>query len=58
MMRSLLIAALVTGAFCAAFAFVVDAITDVLTMWQVIGVAAVSGFCGSIFASFILGRNR
>ena len=57
-MRSLLIAALVTGAFCAAFAFVVDAITDVLTMWQVIGVAAVSGFCGSIFASFILGRNR
>lgn len=53
----MLLSALMTGVFCAGFAAVVDAITDALTMWQVIGIALLSGFCGSIFASVVLGRR-
>lgn len=57
MTKMVLMSALMTGVFCAGFAAVVDAITEALTMWQVIGIAMVSGFCGSLFASFVLGRN-
>ena len=53
-----LLSALATGVFCAGFAAVVDAVTNALTMWQVIGLALVSGFCGSVFASLVLGRNE
>ncbi|MEL7117542.1 MAG: hypothetical protein AAGP08_18490 [Pseudomonadota bacterium] len=56
-MRMVLVSALATGVFCAAFAAVVDAITDALNMWQVIALAMVSGFCGSLFASLLLGRR-
>ena len=57
MSRLMLMSALMTGVFCAAFAAVVDAFTEALTMWQVIGIALVSGFCGSIFASIVMGRR-
>lgn len=54
-----LLAALATGVFCAGFAFVVDLITDALAMWQVIGLAAMSGFCGSLFGNtLIFGRRK
>lgn len=56
-MRFVLISACTTGVFCGGFAAVVDAITDALSMWQVIGLAIVSGFCGSIFASIVLRRG-
>ena len=58
MNRAILAAALTTGAFCAVFAGVVDAVTDALSMAQVVIVGAVSGFCGSLFASLMLGRDR
>jgi hypothetical protein len=57
-MRMVLLSATATGVFCAGFAAVVDAVTDALSMWQVIGLAMVSGFCGSIFASLVLGRGK
>lgn len=53
-----LLAAIATGVFCACFAFVVDAITDALSAWQVIGLAAVSGFLGSIFGNTLIGRRK
>ena len=56
-MRMIVLSALATGVFCAGFAAVVDAVTDALSMWQVIGLALVSGFCGSLFASFVLGKG-
>jgi len=50
-----LLAALLTGVFCASLAFVVDIITDALAAWQVVAIAAVSGFCGSLFGNTVLG---
>jgi hypothetical protein len=56
-MRMVLLSACATGVFCAGFAAVVDVITEALTLWQVVTLAMISGFCGSIFAQFILGRR-
>jgi len=53
-----LLAAIATGLFCAWFAFVVDAITDALAAWQVMSLAAVSGFCGSLFGNSLVGRRK
>ncbi|MEL6915038.1 MAG: hypothetical protein AAFP13_11100 [Pseudomonadota bacterium] len=53
-----LLAAIATGVFCAGFAFVVDTITDALAAWQVVSLAAVSGFCGSLFGNSLLGMRR
>ena len=58
MIRVTLIAATLTGLFCAAFAGVIDAITDALPMLTVIILAFVSGFLGSLFARIILGKGR
>ena len=57
MTRAILVAALTTGAFCAVFAGFVDAITDALTMGQVIVLGGVSGFLGSLFAALVW-RNK
>lgn len=53
-----LFAALATGVFCACFAFVVDLITDALAVWQVVGLAAVSGFLGSLFGNTVIGGRK
>ena len=57
-MRVILMTSLMTGGFCAVFAGVVDAITDALTMWQVIGLGALSGTLVSLFAQLVLRRGR
>ncbi|MEL6608329.1 MAG: hypothetical protein AAFO93_05405 [Pseudomonadota bacterium] len=53
-----LLAAIATGVFCSGFAFVVDMITDALSVWQVVGLAAVSGFLGSLFGNTLMGRAK
>ncbi|MEO0664225.1 MAG: hypothetical protein AAFR53_03105 [Pseudomonadota bacterium] len=53
-----LLAALATGLFCSIFALVVDAITDALAIWQLMGLAALSGFCGSLFGNTLVGRRK
>ena len=58
MSRAVLTAALATGGFCAIFAAGVDLATDALALWQVLVAGGISGFCGSLFASFVLRRNR
>ncbi len=58
MIRSILVSALLTGIFCAGFAVGVDWLTDMLERGQVVAVSFVSGFCGSLFASTVLGRWR
>ena len=46
-------AACATGVFCAFFALGVDAVTDALMPWQVAGLAAASGFFGSLFGNTV-----
>jgi hypothetical protein len=55
---AVLTTSLMTGVFCAIFALVVDVVTDALSMSTVIGLAFVSGFCGSLLAQFVLGRRK
>ena len=55
-MNPILVTAALTGAFCALFAGLVDAVTDALALWQVMILGAVSGFCGSLFAKLCLRR--
>ncbi|MGR3492160.1 MAG: hypothetical protein ACU0DW_08890 [Shimia sp.] len=50
--------AVATAVFCAGFAFVVDAITDALSVLQVIGLAAISGFFGSLFGTVVIRTDR
>ena len=58
MMRSILITSLMTGGFCAVFAGIVDAVTDALTMWQVIILGAISGASGSLIAQLVTRRGE
>lgn len=57
-LRLILLPALLTGTFCGAFAMGVDFLTDMLERQQVLLISFTSGFLGSIFASFVLGRWR
>ncbi len=57
-MQQVILTSVLTGLFCAGFAGVIDAITDALTMWQVIGLGAVSGLCGSLVSQLVLGRHK
>ena len=58
--RPILFSAVLTGIFCACFAFGIDWLTDMLARGQVIGVSFLSGFLGSLFASTVLSgwKNR
>ena len=56
-MKGVFIFAAITGVFCAVFAIVIDAITDVLSLWQAAALAFVSGFTGSIVARLVLGQS-
>ena len=58
MMRTVLLTSVVTGLFCSAFAGLVDVITDALSLWQVMILGAVSGFCGSLIAQIVLRGRR
>ncbi|MEM6727222.1 MAG: hypothetical protein AAF618_01865 [Pseudomonadota bacterium] len=51
-------AALATAVFCSIFAFVIDAITDALAVWQIMGLAGASGFFGSLFGNSVVGRRK
>ncbi len=58
MTRPILISAVLTGVFCAGFAFGIDWLTDMLERANVIVLSFLSGFMGSLFASFVMGRRR
>ncbi len=60
MSATIWISALLTGLFCGAFAFGVDYLTDMLDRTNILIVSFISGFLGSLFASFVLrrGENR
>ena len=58
MLRTILVSAVLTGAFCAVFAVAIDWITDMLDRRQVIGLSFTSGFLGSLFAQIVLRRWR
>lgn len=58
MSRMVLIRAALTAVFCSAFAVVVDAVMDMAGPAMVAGLAALSGFCGSLFASLVLRGRR
>ena len=57
-MSAALVTSVLTGVFCAVFAVVVNAVPEALSLWAVIGVAFASGFCGSLFAQFVLRRTK
>ena len=56
MSRTVLVTAALTGAFCALFALVVEAVTDIFGLWQLIVASFASGSLGSLFAQTALGR--
>jgi RsiW-degrading membrane proteinase PrsW (M82 family) len=56
MTRTVLLTAALTGTFCALFALVVEAMTDIFRLWQLILASFVSGSLGSLFAQTALGR--
>ena len=58
MLRASLVSAALTGLFCAGFAIFVDAITMLISVWHLLAVSFVSGFLGSLFATFITSRLR
>lgn len=57
MLRMFLLPAILTGLFCAFFAVGVDYVLPPLMGLNVAIIAAISGFCGSIFARAVLGHG-
>lgn len=47
-----------TGVFCAGFAIVVRFAAPMLGLLHVIMISLLSGFFGSLFASFVLGNRK
>ena len=58
MSGNILISAVLTGVFCGAFALGVDYLTDMLDRTNILIVSFISGFLGSLFASFVMRRGR
>lgn len=58
MTRMALVSAITTGCFCAAFAVLVDSVAGMLSLSQVIAIAGLSGFLGSLFAHFVWNRGK
>lgn len=56
MIRGALLSAALTGVFCAGFAVVVDTVTMLFSVWQLMAVSFVSGALGSLFARLVLSR--
>lgn len=57
-MKMVLISAVLTGAFCATFAGIIDVATDMLSPENIIAFAALSGFLGSLFSQLVLKGRR
>ena len=55
-MRPILLTSATTGLFCAIFAGGVDAVTDALSLWQVMSLGAISGALGSFVAQMAVKR--
>jgi len=53
-LRAGLAAAAATGAFCTVFTLLVSAVVDALPLLVALSLSFVSGFCGSLFARFLL----
>ena len=58
MFRTYLLPAILTGVFCAGFSIVVDQILPPLMGLNVAIIAAISGFCGSLFARGVLRQHE
>ena len=58
MVRTFLVPATLTGLFCAIFSVAVDYVLPPLMGLNVAIIAAISGFCGSIFARGVLRRHE
>lgn len=55
--RISLVAALLTGGFCAVFAIFLNVVLPTMSVLFLLGSAGLSGFLGSLFAQSVL-RNR
>ena len=53
-----LLAACLTGIFCAGFALAIDLVTDMLDRTNVLLVSFVSGFLGSLFAQIVISKGK
>ncbi|NDR55815.1 hypothetical protein [Aliiruegeria sabulilitoris] len=58
MIRTFLLPAILTGVFCAVFAVGVDYVLPPLMGLNVAIIAAISGFCGSLFARSVLREHE
>lgn len=58
MIRPALVTACLTGVFCGGFALAIDVFTDMLDRTNVLLVSFSSGFLGSLFAHFVMGRRH
>jgi uncharacterized membrane protein YjjB (DUF3815 family) len=58
MLGKALISASLTGVFCAGFAWGLARIGPMLADGEILIASFVSGFLGSLFAHFVLGRGR
>ena len=60
MAKTIAITSVLTGLFCAVFAFVVETVTELFGLWQLLLVSFISGSLGSLFAQTVVGhwRNR
>jgi len=54
MIRPVALTAVLTGAFCAAFALAVEVVTDVFGLWRLVLVSFLSGALGSLFAQTVV----
>ncbi len=57
-MRIALTSAALTGAFCAGFVVLIDKLAGMLPLAPVIMLSFLSGFLGSLFARFVMGRKN
>ena len=57
MNKSAILAAVLTGSFCAVFAVVVSSIGMLVSIVPGLIIAFISGFLGSLFATFIIKRG-
>lgn len=58
MIRAAVLPAALTGVFCAGFSVFVSTFAPMLGFGTVVGVSFVSGFLGSLFATFVMGKKR
>jgi len=54
MIRPVFLTAALTGAFCAVFAVVVEVVTDLFGLWQLVLASFLSGALGSLFAQTVI----